>query len=170
MSIFRNRTRNDLWLATPDGGIKKVDPEEEFEACNFFKRYTIEHLDADQVLLDIVQDDHRPWSKTNVPNRVRSWTNMVPPCSRWCEHRINMEHPDFLGQPARFLQIIVDYASVLVRINFDDDSVFLIDEGTSQTFNTDELLVSMIEFRNPSNSGDVVAMVRTIAAANYKTC
>jgi len=168
MSTFRNLTDADLWLQGPDGSKVKIGAREEFEASNYFKRYTSEYLDDGEAFLALVTDDGTPWSKCPIPNFIKAWEFTVATCDEFTDHQYDFALSTMLGGNARFVQITVDDQPVEARINSNADSVFRIDADSVQIFNTDELLVEIIEFKGSSlASGD--AKVRLMAATDTNT-
>ncbi len=165
MSVFKNVTSGDIWIETEDGGNRSVKYNQTFSGSNFYKRYTSDTLPLDQVILVTITDDGLPWAAGGVANVLRSIEASIPPNSHWGDFYYDFTPSSVLGGPAIFLQVIVEDAAVRIKINSQDGSAFTMDAGTSQVFNTNELLVSNISFINPATSGSN-ANIRVLAAAS----
>ncbi len=165
MSTFKNITVADLWLGTPEGARMKVAPGATFTGSNYYQRFTAAGGMADPIL-ECLSDDGIPYSPLSVPNTLRSWEFLVAPGEDWADHRINFLDPTVFGAPAQFVQIMVDDSPVLVRVNGDPRSTFRMDADSTQVFNKGELLLGMIEFKNPHPSGGVPSSLRLLSASS----
>lgn len=169
MSRFKNLLDTQLWLTDEHGRNFYVKAREEFTGTNFFKKYTSQGAQAQEhVILAIVEDDGIPYVKNqrDVPNFLKSWEFQVTGTESWDDHKIDFTSRTNLGSEALFLQILVDDAPVEVKINNSESSIFRMDSGSTQIFNTGELLVAEIAFRVPTSSGTLPANVRLLAATS----
>lgn len=168
MSTFKNISSGDLWLNSPDGTIKPVKFKQSFEGSNYYKQFTSPTMTPESALLTCTFDDGLPWVDVGVsqtiPNKLIAIEISVPPGSQWGDFDYDFTATNYLGAVARFVQITVESASIKVKINGQDSSIFTMDLDSVQSFNTNELLIRSIAFRNDAVGGSS-SSVKVLAAA-----
>ena len=160
MSTFRNNTPNRLIIPTPKGAQRILDPGDQFNGSNYYKRF------AD---LTVVVDDGAAWAvdEPSAGSVKRTRTLVVAAASTWGDNSI-----DFLtliGAAAHYIQIEVISGEDRYRFNGDENAEAgtILANGESQSFERDDFLAESIQF-DASYSGASGGTVIVTAIGNLK--
>lgn len=145
MSIFKNITNGDLYLASENGVRFKLNPGEEFTGSNFYKRYAENNrpkFSNEQWVpanLKVVRDDGQPWP----PVKIQS-ASVLEVIHVKSETEYSLNVCDVIGGLATYIQVSNNgNSSIELHINKSNSGMIIRPECV-QIFSNMDIFVSFI--------------------------
>ncbi len=158
---YRNISGGRLWLYDEAMRQREILVGASFSGSAFYKRYVA----SDK--LELTVDDGSVWPEAwpmapggeGAGAVVRSNSVTVYAGNTWTDSYVDYEVT--IGGPAYYLDMETDQ-DVMVRINGDSSSDFLLEGGSIRKFDRGDILISLVQF-DASSSGAVTAQVTLFA-------
>lgn len=163
MSTFINNTQQRLILPTPTGAQRILNPGDQFDGSNYYKRF----VGSDG--LTLATDDGATWAvgEPSAGSVKRTRTIVVDNASVYDDNQIDLVA--LIGAAAHYIQIECTAGEVLYRFNGDTNAEAgtILSNGETQTFERYDFLASSIEF-DASYSGATGGTVTVTAIGNVE--
>jgi hypothetical protein len=143
-----------MYVAGPNGKIREIADGTTFTDCNYWKRFAVPAVSADDAFIEVVTDDGSVYSDIVSENTypvVESLT--IAGGSDYADNVIDIAGDT--GNFATFVQMTSTAAAgddVLVKLNGSSSAVFTLVAGTTQVFNSGDISITQIAMQ-PVSSG-----------------
>ena len=149
------RTR---FVAGPNRQIRKLKDGDQFNDCNYWKRFAFPQLPLEQAFIQVLTDDGSYYSDFSEENTYpKVYDLSVENGSTYSDNAV-----DILGDTngyAIFVQIANQgNTPVKCKINGIAGAIFDLGSGETQVFNYGDLTISKLEFANTVSGGSTTAI------------
>src|SRR5690606_14852280 len=132
MSTFKNNTQQRLIIPTPKGAQRILNPGDQFDGSNYYKRF----VGSDG--LTLVVDNGAAWAvdEPSAGAVKRTRTVVVSAASTYTDAGNQIDFVELIGAPAHYIQLEVTSGEVRYRFNGDTDAEAgsILDANETQTF------------------------------------
>lgn len=162
-SVLNPSTQRTVLVAGPRGVRRQLKDGDEFSDCNYWKQFAYPQVSKQEAFIEVVSDDGSVYSPVPEENNFpRVYTINVADGSSYENNVV-----DILGDNggfAKFVQINNMSASgaLKVKINGSSNAIFDLGEGSIQQFNSGDISISKLQFRNESGTSSTVQIILSV--------
>lgn len=160
--------QRSMYVAGPNRIYRRLKDGEEFVDSNYWKRFAYPQASLEEAFIEVIEDDGSVYSdyvQNNNAPRVYSLDLLAN--SDFESNKLDIESEE--NGFATFVQITNNGTeSVKVRMNSDNNAVFILRASETQIFSQGELNLNKLEFKNESIETISVQIITSIKV-NYKT-
>lgn len=152
---FSTSVQRTMYVAGPNGKIREVVDGTTFTDCNYWKRFAVPAVSANDAFIVVVDDDGSVYSEIASENTYPVVTSLtVSSGEDYTDNVIDIAGDT--GNFAAFVQMTNTgtdgSGDVLVKLNGSSGAVFTLVGGTTQVFNAGDISVTQIAMQ-PVSSG-----------------
>jgi len=153
--------QRQMWATGPNLTFRLLSDGEEFDDCNYWKRYAYPQVPRNEAFIEVVTDDGSPFSDIASENVfIRTYSFTVAQNSAFSANVIDILGDN--GNPAIALQIEVVSNNVSMRINGSSTAVTDIAAGATLSFDAGEISANTLEFSEENDGAATVEVIATI--------
>lgn len=160
--------QRSVYVAGPNRVYRKLKDGEEFFDSNYWKRYAYPQMPLEEAFLEVLEDDGSVYSDyTQNNNSPRVYLFNLAPNTDFASNVLDIQAQE--NGFATFVQITNNGSeSINVRMNADNNAVFILKANETQIFSQGELNLNKLEFKNESSEQIPVQIITSIKV-NYST-
>ena len=170
-----SNTPRTIYCPGPNKTNRILEDGAIFTDCNYWKQFAYPNLPLNEAFINVISDDGSIYEAGQVTSApivynltVGTGTTYTTFTSRSGNNIVGNYAPilsDNNGSAANFIQITNTQASgyISVRVNGNNNAIFQLQHGATQTFNPGDMSVTLLEFDN-SVSGYPTASVQIIGS------
>ena len=152
--------QRSIYVAGPNRINRKLLDGQEFTDCNYWKRYTVDEMGAENAFIEIVTDDGSVYSDNTGSVYPYVWTIDVDASTTYEDNQIDIAADTnsytVSCQIANLNSTSGD--DVRIRLNGSVTAVLDLKAGQTQIFNIGELALTLIEIDNSSSLANTVTV------------
>lgn len=152
---FQPSVQRTMYVAGPNGKIREIADGTTFTDCNYWKRFAVPAVSANDAFIEVVTDDGSVYSDISSENTYPVVDSLTVSSSDVFADNV-IDIAGDTGNFAAFVQLTNTgtdgSGDVLVKLNGSSGAVFTLVGGTTQVFNAGDISITQISMQ-PVSSG-----------------
>lgn len=147
---FSTSVQRTMYVAGPNGKIREIADGTTFTDCNYWKRFAVPAVSADDAFIEVVTDDGSVYSEVASENTYPVVANITITSGKTLVSSGSIiDIAGTTGNFASFMQLTnAGYLSsgnnVSVQLNGSSDAVFILEGGSTQVFNGGDVSINRV--------------------------
>jgi hypothetical protein len=139
-----------MYVAGPNGKIREIADGTTFTDCNYWKRFAVPAVSADDAFIEVVTDDGSVYSDVASENTYPVVANMTITSGKTLVSSGSIiDIAGTTGNFASFMQLtnagyLTSGNNVIVQLNGSSDAVFVLEAGSTQVFNGGDVSINRV--------------------------
>lgn len=147
---FSTSVQRTMFVTGPNGKIREIADGTTFTDCNYWKRFAVPAVSADDAFIEVVTDDGSVYSEVASENTYPVVANITITSGKTLVSSGSIiDIAGTTGNFASFMQLTnAGYLSsgnnVSVQLNGSSDAVFILEGGSTQVFNGGDVSINRV--------------------------
>jgi hypothetical protein len=147
---FSTSYQRTMYVAGPNGKIREIADGTTFTDCNYWKRFAVPAVSADDAFIEVVTDDGSVYSDVASENTYPVVANMTITSGKTLVSSGSIiDIAGTTGNFASFMQLtnagyLTSGNNVIVQLNGSSDAVFVLEAGSTQVFNGGDVSINRV--------------------------
>jgi hypothetical protein len=164
---FTTSVQRTIFVTGPKRIYRKLFDGETFTDCNYWKKFAVPNLPADQAFIEVTTDDGSIYSEVDEENNYpKVYSLTVDDGSDFVDNVCDIVGDT--GSTANFVQINSTNSSggdVRVKLNGMAGAIFDLKAGDTQVFNYGDLAVTKLAFDNSSGTDAEIQVIVSVKSS-----
>jgi hypothetical protein len=158
--------QRSAYITGPNRINRKLKDGETFVDCNYWKRFAYPSVPLEEAFIEVLEDDGTIWSDKATDNTYPKVYDIIAGAgTSFGQNKADVAADS--GSYALFAQITnKGTEAVKIRLNGLNTAVLDLDASNTQSFNSGELTIGLIEVENASSESVHVQIVLSIKAVS----
>jgi hypothetical protein len=147
---FTTSVQRTMYVAGPNGKIREIADGTTFTDCNYWKRFAVPAVSADDAFIDVITDDGSVYSDIASENTYPVVANITITSGKTLVSSGSViDIAGTTGNFASFMQLtnagyLTSGNNVSVQLNGSSDAVFILEAGSTQVFNGGDVSINRV--------------------------